>query len=79
MQYTVIFENADVLGDASVAEQADLDRYNALVAEEIAAAGLGNQYRVEATFDGSDEVPADDDLKAAINRAFDRFCNGEQA
>ncbi len=77
MQYTVIFQNADVLGDTSTATQDDLDRYNTLVAEELAAVGLEQQYRVEATFDGDGTLPQDDALRAAVNRAFDRFCAGD--
>jgi len=79
VQYTVITLNADTLGDVSSATQDDLDRYNGLVADELAVAGLDGQYRVEASFNGDGVLPTwDDELTEAVARAWERFCEGEQ-
>lgn len=80
MQYTIITLNADTLGDVSSATQADLDRYNGLVSDELATAGLDSQYRVEASFNGDGVMPSwDEELTEAVERAWERFCEGEQA
>lgn len=79
MQYTVITMSASRLGDP--VEQEDVDRYNALVADELVKAGLDDQYSVSVSLTGNhvDALPIrwDEELKAALESAWERFCNGE--
>ena len=80
-QYKVIFLSADRLGYP--VEQEDVDRYNGLLAEEIAAVGLDKQYRIELTLDGGLDgwSPRNEhaDLYDAMERAWIRFERGQEA
>ena len=82
MQYTVITVSASILGDP--VEQEDVDRYNALVEEELANAGLDDLYDVSVSLgSGYDdtivEARNDPELAEALEVAWERFCAGESA
>jgi len=82
MQYTVITVSASILGDP--VEQADVDRYNALVDEELANAGLDDLYSVSVSLgsghaDTIVEARHDPELAEALEVAWERFCAGESA
>jgi len=82
MQYTVITVSASILGDP--VEQEDVDRYNALVEEDLVNAGLDNLYSVCASLgsghaDTIVEAWHDPELAEALKVAWERFCAGESA
>lgn len=81
MQYTVITVSASMLGDP--VDQGSVDRYNKLVAEELVNADLDSLYSVSVSLDGGyadtiTEAWHDSELDAALERAWARFCNGEE-
>ena len=83
MQYQFIELNAQMLGDTDEMTQEDIDRYNALLAEEIDKVGLSKQYRIEITRDGGlvGWSPRNEhaDLYDALEWTWIRFSRGEEA
>lgn len=81
MQYQFIELSADRLGYP--VEQEDVDRFNALLAEEIEKDGLSGQYRIELTLEGGLDgwSPRNEhaDLYDAMEMAWIRFERGEEA
>lgn len=83
MAYTVYAEYPDALGPASDVTDADIERYNALLAAEVQRAGLDGECKVIVSrdagrftlFDSRTWLP--DGLREAIAAAWERFCKGE--